>query len=120
MKITQIKKIVNNYINLPIIEFDIKESIYKKKDGRKIFNKTIRDKVDKKPGVYAWVDKSTGEIVYIGMAGRIKTDGTFRKHSLRDRLTATRGKDKITQKDITTNDYVYNFMHNSKRKSETS
>ena len=47
------------------------------------------------------------------MAGKIKTDGTLRNHTLRNRLIATRGKDKITKKDIQTNDHLHDFMQKS-------
>ena len=82
-------------------------------DGREVFNEKIRKNVEKRFGVYIWLDKATNEIVYIGMAGKIKTDGTLGDHSVQNRLLASRGKDKITKKDIQTNDYVRDFMFNN-------
>ncbi|MBK8820612.1 MAG: hypothetical protein IPN49_16575 [Saprospiraceae bacterium] len=39
--------------------------------------------------------KRTEEVVYIGMAGKIKTDGTIGDHSIQKRLIASRGKVKL-------------------------
>ncbi|MCW3075226.1 MAG: hypothetical protein JWP69_2295 [Flaviaesturariibacter sp.] len=50
------------------------------------------------------------EVIYIGMAGKIKSNGTFCDHTLCDRLTASRGRDKLTEVDIQMNDYVKKFM----------
>ncbi|MDO9037522.1 MAG: hypothetical protein Q7U59_04140 [Lutibacter sp.] len=81
--------------------------------GSKIFNQKIRQNVQPKFGVYVWVDKKTSDILYIGMAGKIKTDGTLGNHSIQNRLLASRGKHKNTKKDIQTNDYVRDFMNNN-------
>ena len=113
MTIEEIKGIISPYIEEPIINFEIEKHIFFENNGREIFNKKIRDKVDKKFGVYVWIDASTNDIVYIGMAGKIKTDGTLCDHSVQNRLLASRGKDKITNKDIQTNDYVHNFMNDN-------
>jgi len=110
MTIEELKQIIEPYIDEPIINFVIEKQIFSVYNGRKIFNATIRDKVDKRFGVYIWVDTATNEIFYIGMAGKVKADGTFGDHSIQNRLLASRGKDKITKKDIQTNDYVRNFM----------
>jgi len=110
MTIQEIKEIILPYIEEPIIDFEIERQIFSEKNGRKTFNKKIRDKVDKKFGVYVWVDKATNEIVYIGMAGKIKSDGIAGDHSIQDRLLASRGKNEITKKDIQTNDYIRDVM----------
>ena len=113
MTIQEIKEIISPYIDEPIIDFEIEKHIFSENNGREIFNETIRDNVDKKFGVYVWVDTATNEIVYIGMAGKIKADGTLGDHSIQNRLLASRGKDKCTKKDIQTNDYVRDFMINN-------
>ena len=113
MKIDEIKEVILPYIDEPIINFEIEKQIFSELNGRKIFNQTIREKVDTKFGVYIWVDKSSEEIVYIGMAGKIKTDGTPSEHSIQNRLLASRGKDKATKKDIQTNTYVSNVLINN-------
>jgi hypothetical protein len=113
MTIQEIKEIISPYIDEPIIDFEIEKQIFSENNGREIFNKKIRDNVDKKFGVYVWVDIATNEIVYIGMAGKIKADWTLGDHSIQNRLLASRGKDKITKKDIQTNDYVRDFMINN-------
>jgi len=113
MNIDELKEIILAYIDEPIINFEIEKHIFAEINGREKFNQTIRENVDTKFGVYVWVDKATGEIVYIGMAGKIKTDGTLGDHSIQNRLVASRGKDKISKKDIQTNDYVNTFMTNN-------
>lgn len=113
MKIDDLKEVIMPYIEEPIINFEIKKQIFSENNGRNKFNKAIRDNVDEKFGVYVWVDKSSEEIVYIGMAGKIKTDGTLGDHSIQNRLLASRGKDKTTKKDIQTNDYISAFMTNN-------
>ena len=110
MTIEELKHIILPCIDGSIINFLIKKQIFSENNGREIFNKKIREKVDKKFGVYIWVDTASNEVVYIGMAGKIKTDGTLGDHSIQNRLLASRGKDKSTKKDIQTNDYVRDFM----------
>lgn len=113
MNIEEIKEIILPYIEEPIINFEIEKKLFDEINGREKFNQTIREKVDTKFGVYIWVDKTTEEIVYIGMAGKIKTDGSLGDHSIQKRLLASRGKDKSSQKDIQTNDYINDFMTKS-------
>ena len=110
MTIEELKKIIEPYIEEPIIEFVIEKKIFSTENGRKMFNKEIRKSVEKKFGVYIWLNTATNEIVYIGMAGKIKTDGTPGDHSVQNRLLASRVKNKVTKKDIQTNDYVRNYM----------
>jgi hypothetical protein len=110
MTIEELKQIIEPYIEGPIIEFVIEKQIFSTENGRKMFNKEIRKNVEKKFGVYFWLNTATNEIVYIGMAGKIKTDGTPGAHSVQNRLLASRGKNKATKKDIQTNDYVRNYM----------
>ena len=110
MTIEEIKNVIEPYIDEPTIHFNIEKQMFSHDDGREVFNEKIRQNVEKRFGVYIWLDKATNEIVYIGMAGKIKTDGTLGDHSVQNRLLASRGKDKITKKDIQTNDYVRDFM----------
>jgi hypothetical protein len=114
MNIEEIKKILKPFIEETIIEFEIEKQMFSKPNGRKEFNKIIRDKVEKNFGIYIWVNSSTKEIVYIGMAGKIKNNGTLGDHSIQNRLLASRYKDKITKKYIQTNDFVINFMNSNK------
>lgn len=110
MTIEELKQIIEPYIEGSIIKFVIEKQMFSAENGRKNFNEKIRKSVEKKFGVYIWVNTSTNEIVYIGMAGKIKTDGTLGDHSVQNRLLASRGKDKSTKKDIQTNDYVSDYM----------
>lgn len=110
MTIEEIKNLIEPYIDEPTIHFNIEKQIFSNESGREMFNEIIRQNVEKKFGVYIWLDTATNEIVYIGMAGKVKTDGTLGDHSVQNRLLASRGKDRSTKKDIQTNDYVRNYM----------
>jgi|SRR5690348_13504058 len=110
MKLNEAKEIIKEFVVEPIVNFQIEKSIFDNKIGRELYNQTIRQKVDRRFGVYIWIDKEKEEIVYIGMAGKIKTDGTLGNHSIQNRLLASRGKDKVTKKDIQTNDYIKALM----------
>jgi hypothetical protein len=110
MNIQEIKDFILPFIEGPIFNFEIEKKIFDELSGRELFNKTIRQNVKPKFGVYVWVDKRTAEILYIGMAGKVKTDGSLGDHSIQNRLLASRGKDKASKKDIQTNDYISNLM----------
>lgn len=113
MTIEEIKNIIRPYIDEPTIHFTIEKQIFSADSGRRIFNKKIRLNVEEKSGIYIWLNTSNNEIVYIGMAGKVKTHGTLSNHSVQKRLLASRGKDKATKKDIQTNDYVRDYMVNN-------
>ncbi len=60
-------------------------------------------------GVYLWSD-SEDNIIYIGKAGTLKTDGTYKQHTIRQRNLATRGK--VNGRDVLTANYVQQIMMN--------
>lgn len=103
MDINEIKTLVRPFIDKET-DFQIVIDQLRLDGGREYFNKTIREKVDKRHGVYVWSNTATGEVVYIGMAGKFKADGKPCTHSIQNRLVASRGK--ISGTDIQTNDYV--------------
>lgn len=110
MKIAALTELIESYID-SFEMFQIHTQIFVTENGRKIYNKIIREKVRANSfGIYVWVNPDNEEVIYIGMAGKIKTNGAFCDHTLRDRLTASRGKDKQTKIDIQTNDYIKGFM----------
>lgn len=111
MTIEEIKTAILPYIDEPVVKFEIEKRIFIDSTGRKVFNEIIRRNVEPRFGVYVWVDRKTAEILYIGMAGKIKADGSLGDHSIQQRLLASRGKDKISGRDIQTNDYIKSFMH---------
>jgi hypothetical protein len=113
MEIKELIVAIEPYIEAPAIKFVVEKQMFTEKNGRSKFNNIIRDRVENKFGVYLWVNQKTSEIVYIGMAGRINTNGTFGIHSIQKRLLASRGKDKAIKKDIQTNDYVRDYMVNN-------
>jgi hypothetical protein len=110
MTINELINIVDDYIIKPVVIFNIDLDSFNKQDGRKQYNKRIREKVQNKFGIYIWTNSQTDEIIYIGMAGKIKTNNSLSNHSLQKRLLASRGRDKKTKKDIQTNDFVKKFM----------
>jgi len=79
-------------------------------NGLKEFNKKIRLNIKDEIGVYIWENDSTKEILYIGMAGKVKTNGEFVNHSVQKRLLASRGKD-LLGKDIQTNQYIKDILN---------
>lgn len=70
------------------------------------YNAFIKENVQQKPGVYIWYDKKNKEVLYIGMAGKIKTNGKLTNHPISKRLQAPRCKDVFTKKDVSTNKYI--------------
>jgi hypothetical protein len=110
MTIEDIKQIAQPYIEEIIIHFEIEKQLFEGPNGRANYNLMIKENVKNLYGVYVWVDNLTNQIIYIGMAGKIKNNGELGNHSILNRLTASRGKDKLTNKDILTNDYVKNYM----------
>ena len=80
MQIEEIKELVKELIEEEnILKFEINQEIFQNELGREEFNKTIRIKVEKKLGVYIWVNSENNNIVYIGMAGKLKNNGKFVK-----------------------------------------
>ncbi len=73
---------------------------------KNIYNSFIKQNIPSKPGVYLWFNKLNNEIIYIGMAGKIKTNGELTDHPISKRLQAPRCKDISTKKDINSNLFV--------------
>ena len=108
MTITESMLIANEYIENNIV-FEVPQQLFLQPNGRNLYNQLIRNQIPVNTyGVYLWENTQTGEIVYIGMAGKIKTNGQLGSHSIENRLVATRGR--IDGIDILTNNYVNNFM----------
>lgn len=74
------------------------------------YNSFIMEEIVGKPGVYIWFNKKTNEVLYIGMAGKIKTNGKLTDHPLNKRLTAARVVDVATKQHISTNLYVSSVL----------
>ena len=104
--ITHLIKNVEHLIDSPK-QLEINNSLFEPKD---IYNSYIREHVDLKPGVYIWFDHHNNEVLYIGMAGKIKTNGELTNHPIRQRLQAPRCRDKRTKKDVLTNKYIYEVL----------
>lgn len=117
MTITESMLIANEYIENNIV-FEVPQQLFLQPNGRNLYNQLIRNQIPVNTyGVYLWENTETGEIIYIGMAGKIKTNGQLGSHSIENRLTASRGKE--NGKDIQSNDYVNRFMLNGNINSLT-
>jgi hypothetical protein len=102
---TEITSFIKNVEHLvePCEIIPINRSLFIPKNN---YNAFIKKNVVDKPGVYIWYDSINQEVIYIGMAGKIKTNGTLTNHPISKRLQATRSKDITTKKEVTTNRYV--------------
>lgn len=108
MTITESMLIANEYIENNIV-FEVPQQLFLQPNGRILYNQLIRNQIPVNTyGVYLWENTQTGEIIYIGMAGKVKTNGQLGSHSIENRLVASRGR--IDGIDILTNNYVNNFM----------
>ena len=109
MKFESLNELVKHAIST-----EYKVQIYREmlntKNGKQEFNKVIRAKVQNQIGVYLWENSKTKEILYIGMAGKVKPNGEFVNHSVQKRLLASRGKD-LLGKDIQTNQYIKDILN---------
>ena len=94
----------------------ISRNIFNSSNGCKEFNRIIRTTVKNRIGIYVWENNASKEIIYIGMAGKVKTNGEFVNHSVQKRLLASRGKDSSSGKDIQTNQYVQSILINDNMK----
>jgi hypothetical protein len=81
-----------------------------KKNGLKNYNIKIRNFVKDLPGIYIWENADNGEVLYIGMAGKVNQQGNLVNHSVKKRLQASRGKDPETNREILTNKFIRNIM----------
>jgi|TARA_B110000091_G_scaffold182927_1_gene201307 hypothetical protein len=79
---------------------------------RRNYNLLIREAVEDRVGCYLWINNSTSEIIYIGMAGKVKQDGSIGPHSLQKRLVAARVKD-ANDRYVVTNDYIRSYMEDN-------
>lgn len=117
MNIHNIMQIANEYIENNTV-FDVQHQLFLQPNGTRLYNQLIRDEVPANSfGVYIWENTQTGEIVYVGMAGKIKTNGQMGSHAIQNRLKASRGK--VNGRDIQTNEYIFNYMQNNNVESLT-
>lgn len=97
MDITAVRTILSEHID-GSASFEVNGSVFIK-DGKSNYTRLIRNNI--KPGrygVYVWVNESTNEIIYLGMAGKVKNNGALGDHCLQKRLIATRGKERLRRK----------------------
>ena len=82
MLINKLIDLSKNLTSSEILKFSIGWSLFENENGRKLYNKLIRENVAEKFGVYIWCNSENNEIYYIGMAGKVKTDSSLSNHSL--------------------------------------
>ena len=68
----------------------LKHGSFELRKGEKIHSRAREEHVPKEPGVYLIFDSQGGKLLYIGRAGTLCRNGTFKDHMLIDRLSATR------------------------------
>ncbi len=114
MKLQQVRSLIQEMVHGNQQTLDIYRNHIQGPAGRRAYNLMIRSHFAGQDassyGVYIWSDLITDEIYYIGMAGTIKTNGSYGQHDAQSRLTASRGKHPETGKDIQTNTYIYDFL----------
>lgn len=109
--------IANQYIENNSV-FEVSHQLFLQPNGRGMYNQLIKQQIRANSyGVYIWENTLSGEIIYIGMAGKVKTNGQMGFHSIENRLVATRGK--VNGRDVLTNDYLFSFMKNNNVESLT-
>ena len=100
-----ITQIIDHHYHLSISFAEIQGD-----QGLREFNRFIRQSIEDLPGLYLWENSDNEEIIYIGMAGKVNQEGQIAGHTVRNRMQASRKKDPVTQRDITTNKYLRDFM----------
>lgn len=90
-----IKDIQNLLLNVDLFE--------QKGNYNEFINKNIEADMN---GCYIFSNPLNEEVLYIGMAGKLKTNGYYSNHPIVSRLKASRTKDIVTKKDVSTEDYI--------------
>ena len=94
----------SHFLNEKIKHIEIDKQSFENKGE---YNKIIRENIDSnKLGCYIISTPDNEEILYIGMAGKLKTNGEYSNHSVSSRLQAPRTKDRATKKDVNTEEYL--------------
>jgi hypothetical protein len=110
MAIIEIYNLIRNNTTSIANPILIEYSLFQEENGLAHFNKIIRKRIENRPGIYVWENADSGEILYLGMAGKICQIGEFTNHDIQKRMLATRGKDPVTNKDVQTNSYIKQIM----------
>ena len=109
MNVIDLKELIRNVISAEYSVI-IRNEIISANNGLKEYNNLIRNQVQDLAGIYIWENADNGEVLYIGMAGKVNQQGVLVNHSVRKRLQASRGKDPVTGRDILTNQYIRDLM----------
>lgn len=111
MTIREILLLTQDYIFNQPTPVQIHREIFEHDYGLRSYNQIIRENIENYPGVYIWENAETNEIIYVGMAGKVKQNGEYTNHYIQNRLMASRGKDPISKKDIQTNKFIKNLLN---------
>jgi len=109
MNIFELKEKIIDFVEIEYT-IEIPFELISSNNGFKEYNRIVREQVLDLTGIYIWENFDTGNILYIGMAGKVNQQGNLVNHSVRKRLQASRKKDEVTNRDIQTNEYIYNLM----------
>jgi hypothetical protein len=113
MNVENLLLTIKSLIGISQQSFSIGIGVLSKQGSQIVYNKFIRETLGKKPifGVYIWVNPGTGEVLYIGMSGKLKwTDDRKSEvvpgsYSVQKRLVSSRGT-LNGKKDISTWEYL--------------
>ena len=72
-------------------QFDINLAQMNNQTGSQYYRQIINQNVLNSLGIYIVCDQINNKILYIGKAGTLKNDGTFKEQKLNERLLASRG-----------------------------
>jgi hypothetical protein len=117
MKIQEIQEYLSGYTKNTFISFVVDKKLLiqdanREEKAKREYNKLIKEKVERKYGIYLWENDENKEIIYIGMAGKIKQNGNIGDHTINKRLIASREQVYINGKktDVQTGDYLLKKM----------
>ena len=99
-----------NMYNIDILPITLDNAFIDEWRGKTITDLSVLKKLGlediKQVPVTVLYDNKNKEVIYVGMAGKIKTSGQLTNHPISQRLQAPRIKDKTTGKEITTKNYI--------------
>jgi hypothetical protein len=106
LNIHEIRTVIRNEAETEYHPVRIELAIFEEESGLSNFNSIIRHELANRRGVYIWENADNGEVIYVGMAGKICQNGEFTNHDIQRRMLASRGRDLANRRDIQTNAYI--------------
>jgi hypothetical protein len=94
----------------------ISPELFSQNDPNYQYRCLINEHLPNQIGVYLWAD-SEGNIIYIGKAGTLKTNGNYTTHTVRQRNLAPRCR--VDGRDVLTADYIRQILEQGEIDSVT-